>query len=44
MDHRQVLEAARNLARAMGLGVWVAPQLFGIPDVESLAWVAPEAI
>lgn len=43
-DYRQVMETARNLALSMGRGVWVAPLLVGIPDVESLAWIAPETV
>lgn len=42
-DYRQVMDMARNLALSTGRGVWVAPLLFGIPDVESLAWIDPEA-
>lgn len=40
----EAMQTARNLAAAIHRGVWVAPLLFGIPDVESLTWVTPEAI
>ncbi|HCQ53244.1 MAG TPA: hypothetical protein DIV82_03790 [Brevundimonas diminuta] len=41
--YQRALEAARNIAASIRRGVWVAPLLFGIPDVESLTWIDPEA-
>lgn len=43
-DYRKALETARNLATSIRRGVWVAPLLFGIPDVESLMWIEPEGV
>lgn len=40
--YHKALETARSLAESMKRGVWVAPLLFGIPDVESLTWITPE--
>lgn len=41
--YRKALEAAQNIAASIRRGVWIAPLLFGIPDVESLTWIEPEA-
>lgn len=37
------LDIARDLAASIRGGVWVAPLLFGLPDVESLTWITAEA-
>ncbi|CAM2917558.1 hypothetical protein [Brevundimonas diminuta] len=37
--YQKALETARELAASIRRGVWVAPLLFGLPDVESLTWI-----
>ena len=40
-DLEQALEAAQALANEKVQTVWVAPLLFGVPDMESAAQISP---
>lgn len=40
--HGAAIEKAREATVALGRAVWVAPLLFGIPDMDSAEWFSPE--
>lgn len=43
-DYRRAIAQARDLSQSLKRGLWVAPLLFGIADVESLTWVPLESV